>query len=57
MGLLDVLADAAVAGVTGTPADGTGARVARRGRVTVELVDDDGIPTGSASATIDLEDR
>lgn len=57
LGLLDVLADAAVAGVTGTPADGTGARAARRGRVTVELVDDDGISAGSASAMIELEDR
>lgn len=57
VGLLDVLADAAVAGVTGTPAGGTGARAARRGRVTVELVDDEGIPAGSASATIELEER
>lgn len=56
VGLLDVLTDAAVAGVTGTPAEGSGARAARRGRVTVELVDDEGIPAGRASATIELEE-
>lgn len=57
IGLLDVLTDAAVAGVTGTPAEGTGARPARRGRVTVELVDDDGNPAGGGSTMIELEDR
>ncbi|MBJ7355379.1 MAG: TetR/AcrR family transcriptional regulator [Thermoleophilaceae bacterium] len=57
IGLLDVLTDAAVAGITGTPAEGTGAQPARRGRVTVELVDADGNPAGGGSAQIELEER
>jgi hypothetical protein len=57
IGLLDVLTDAAVAGITGTPTDGMGERRARRGRITVELVDDDGNPAGSASADVELDER
>lgn len=57
IGLLDVLTDAAVAGISGTPTEGGGVRPARRGRITVELVDEDGNPSGGGSTMIDIEDR
>lgn len=55
IGLLDVLTDAAVAGITGTPAVDGPAPTPTRGRITVELVDVDGNATSAGSATIDLE--
>jgi AcrR family transcriptional regulator len=55
MGLLDVLTDAAVAGITGTPAVDRAAKPPTRGRVTIELVDDDGNVTGGGATTVELE--
>jgi len=53
--LIEVLADAALAGLTGSPTEGTHPPLPSASQVKIELVDQDGNSLGSGSGTIDLK--